>query len=113
MRMQTIFTSWAYAKNQSLILVDYLWDKCTSAETAYDVTERVMPAAGAGKCWLVPASLDTQSISRLLDEGYDIERLNSHVDSLIADLEIDFLLIDTHPGLNDESMAKGCSWLLP
>ena len=88
----------------TLTLVDYLWDKCTSAETAYDVTQRIMPDAAAGKCWLVPASLDTQAISRLLDEGYDIERLNSHVDDLMAELDIDFLLIDTHPGLNDESM---------
>jgi len=87
-----------------LTLVDYLWDKCTSSETAYDVTDRVTQTAGEGKCWLVPASLDTHAISRLLDEGYDIQRLNTHIDGLIAELELDFLLIDTHPGLNDESM---------
>ena len=89
-----------------LTLVDYLWDKCTSTETAYDVTTRVCPNHdhAHAKCWLVPASLDTHAISRLLDEGYDIQRLNTHIDDLISQLELDYLLIDTHPGLNDESM---------
>ena len=43
-------------------------------------------------------------ISRLLDEGYDIQRLNQHFDDLIAELSLDYLLIDTHPGLNSETM---------
>ena len=86
-----------------LTLVDFLWGKCSIAETAYDVTERIGPSAD-GKCWLVPGSLTAHAISRILDEGYDAKRLNSHFDALIDELDLDCLFIDTHPGLNKETM---------
>ena len=87
----------------TLTLVDFLWNKCTSEETAYDVTRRIH-ADTSGRCWLVPASLTAHAISRLLDEGYDVKRLNSHFDELMDHLDLDCLLIDTHPGLNKETM---------
>lgn len=87
----------------SLTLVDFLWGKCEIQDTVYDVTDRVCPDA-PGKCWLVPASLTTQAISRILDEGYEASRLNSHFDELMNELDLDCLLIDTHPGLNRETM---------
>ncbi len=86
-----------------LTLVDFLYGKCTIAETAYDVTENINPDSG-GKCYLVPASMTTRAISRILDEGYDVNRLNSHFDELISELDLDYLFIDTHPGLNKETM---------
>lgn len=85
-----------------LTLVDFLWGKCTIHETAYDVTKRI--GRGAGKCWLVPASLTAEAITRVIDEGYDVNRLNEHFDELITTLELDYLLIDTHPGLNKETL---------
>ncbi len=86
-----------------LTLVDFLYGKCTISETAYDVTENINPDSG-GKCYLVPASMTTRAISRILDEGYDVNRLNSHFDELISELDLDYLFIDTHPGLNKETM---------
>ena len=86
-----------------LTLVDFLWGKCSIAETAYDVTARINPDA-AGRCWLVPASLTTQAISQIIDEGYDVNRLNSHFDELADEYDLDYLFIDTHPGLNRETM---------
>ena len=86
-----------------LTLVDFLYGKCTIAETAYDVTENINPDSG-GKCYLVPASMTTRAISRILDEGYDVNRLNTHFDELISELDLDYLFIDTHPGLNKETM---------
>ena len=86
-----------------LTLVDFLWDKCSILETAYDVTQHIDPNA-EGKCWLVPASLTTEAISRIIDEGYDVQKLNSHFDKLIDELDLDYLFIDTHPGLNKETM---------
>jgi septum site-determining protein MinD len=88
-----------------LTLVDFLWGKCTISETAYDVTQRLQPSS-AGKCWLVPASLTTRAITRILDEGYEVDRLNSHFDELLEDFQLDYLLIDTHPGLNRETMLS-------
>jgi MinD-like ATPase involved in chromosome partitioning or flagellar assembly len=86
-----------------LTLVDFLWGRCTIGETAYDVTRRINPET-TGRCWLVPASLTTRAITRILDEGYDVSRLNQHFDQLLSDLELDLLFIDTHPGLNKETM---------
>jgi MinD-like ATPase involved in chromosome partitioning or flagellar assembly len=86
-----------------LTLVDFLYGKCTIAETAYDVTDNINPDSG-GKCYLVPASMTTRAISRILDEGYDVNRLNTHFDELISELDLDYLFIDTHPGLNKETM---------
>ena len=84
-------------------LVDFLWGKCEIEDAVYDVRNRVCPDA-PGQLWLVPASLTTQAISRILDEGYEAGRLNSHFDELMEELDLDALLIDTHPGLNRETM---------
>ena len=84
-------------------LVDFLWGKRDIAETAYDVKPRI-GADVPGHCWLVPASLNAQDITRIIDEGYDVNRLNSHFEELVEMLELDYLLIDTHPGLNKETL---------
>ena len=88
-----------------LTLVDFLWGKCAIRETAYDVTKRI-GAEGDGQCWLVPASLTAKAITRIIDEGYDVARLNSHFDQLVDVLELDYLFIDTHPGLNRETLLS-------
>jgi MinD-like ATPase involved in chromosome partitioning or flagellar assembly len=88
-----------------LTLVDFLWQKCSITETAYDVTDRIGVSSG-GRCWLVPASLTTRAITRIIDEGYDVNRLNAHFDELLVRLELDALLVDTHPGLNRETMLS-------
>lgn len=99
-----IHVLFGFQKEQiTLTLVDFLWDRCAIGETAYDVSQRIKPDA-PGKLWLVPASLTTQAITRILDEGYDVERLNSHFDRLMGEFELDYLLIDTHPGLNRETL---------
>lgn len=86
-----------------LSLVDFLWGKCSIVETAYDVTAKVTDHPD-GRCWLVPASLTSKAITRIIGEGYDVNRLNTHFDQLLETLELDDLLIDTHPGLNRETM---------
>jgi MinD-like ATPase involved in chromosome partitioning or flagellar assembly len=52
----------------------------------------------------VPASLTTRAITRILEEGYDVRRLNAQFDQLLDEMELDLLFIDTHPGLNRETM---------
>ena len=86
-----------------LTLYDFLRGKCGISQVAYDVSEQTGPDS-PGRCWLVPASLTVQAITRLLDEGYDIDRLSENFDTLLDELDLDYLFIDTHPGLNKESM---------
>lgn len=83
-------------------LNDYLWDKCAVEAAAYDVSQAA-GVANRGQIWLVPASIQPNEIARILSEGYSASQLNSGINRLIDSLELDYLLIDTHPGLSKET----------
>ena len=85
-------------------LNDYLWERCTIRETAAEVTPPSLD--GGGRVWLVPSSLQAGEIAKVLREGYDVGLLNDGFRDLIDDLELDYLLIDTHPGLNEETLLS-------
>lgn len=86
-------------------LNDYLWGKCKVAEAAYDVTPRLGTPV-SGKVFLVPSSIKANDIARILREGYDVDLLSDGYEALIRDLKLDILLIDTHPGLNEETLLS-------
>jgi MinD-like ATPase involved in chromosome partitioning or flagellar assembly len=86
-------------------LNDYLWGKCQIQETAYDVTDK-MNAAIKGKIFLIPSSIRVGEIARVLREGYDVGLLNEGFGNLISQLNLDVLMIDTHPGLNEETLLS-------
>ena len=88
-------------------LNDYLWGKCEISDTAHDVTRSVNGAAVAeSSLSLVPSSVKPSDIARILREGYDVEALNEGFRSLSNDLQLDMLVIDTHPGLNEETLLS-------
>jgi septum site-determining protein MinD len=84
-------------------LNDYLWGRCAIGEAAHDVTEKVA-LAGDGRLFLIPSSIQTNEIVNVLREGYDVSLLTNGFRQLIKDLALDLLLIDTHPGLNEETL---------
>jgi MinD-like ATPase involved in chromosome partitioning or flagellar assembly len=86
-------------------LNDYLWGKCKIEETAYDVTPGPVKAA-AGKIYLIPSSLKPGEIARVLSDGYDVSRLIDGIRELNSALSLDYLVIDTHPGLNEETLLS-------
>ena len=86
-------------------LNDYLWGKCEIEETAHDVTAS-LGAAIKGKVFLIPSSIKAGEIARVLREGYDVSLLNDGFDDLIRALNLDVLMIDTHPGLNEETLLS-------
>ncbi len=86
-------------------LNDYLWGKCSIKEAAYDVTDRV-GAPLKGKLFLFPCSVKAGDIARILREGYDVGLLNDGGQKAISDLKLDVLVIDTHPGLNEETLLS-------
>ncbi len=94
-----------------LALNDYLWGKCNIEETAYDVVPRLPTGAdqiteAGGSIHLIPASIKAGEITRVLREGYDVSLLNDGFRALIERLDLGFLLIDTHPGLNEETLLS-------
>ena len=84
-------------------LNQYLSGKCEIEQTAHDVTGLVGETS-AGKLFLVPSSIRAEDIARVLHESYDVARLNSGFRELVKALELDVLMIDTHPGLNQETL---------
>jgi len=84
-------------------LNDYLWERCRITESAYDVTP---PQVTEGKVFLVPSSIKINEISRVIHEGYDARLLKDGFKELIQELSLDYLLIDTHPGLNEETLLS-------
>jgi MinD-like ATPase involved in chromosome partitioning or flagellar assembly len=86
-------------------LNDYLWGKCDISDAAQDVT----PGLGGdiqGKVFLIPSSMKAGEIARVLREGYDVGLLNDGFQSFIKELQLDVLMIDTHPGLNEETLLS-------
>jgi MinD-like ATPase involved in chromosome partitioning or flagellar assembly len=86
-------------------LNDYLWGKCRIEETAHDVTSKVGGKI-KGKIFLIPSSIKAGEIARILREGYDVGLLNDGFRDLVDKLNLDYLLIDTHPGLNEETLLS-------
>lgn len=95
-------------------LNDYLWGACAIQDTAHDVSAALLqdtaPArSGQGQArqalYLMPASIRPGDIARILREGYDADLLSSGLDELIVQLELDYLFVDTHPGLHEETLS--------
>jgi septum site-determining protein MinD len=86
-------------------LNDYLWGRCEIGAAAYDVTSSLDERL-AGRVFLIPSSSNPSDIARVMHDGYDVGLLNEGVRSLMRELELDALIIDTHPGLNEETLLS-------
>jgi septum site-determining protein MinD len=87
----------------SYSLNDYLWGRCQIEQAAHDVT----PSADlGGRVFLIPSSIKPTDIARVMHDGYDVGLLNQGFRDLIKALSLDALLIDTHPGLNEETLLS-------
>ena len=89
----------------SYSLNDYLWGNCNIQDTACDVSH-IFPQAIENNIYLIPSSIKAGEIARILREGYDVGKLNDGFQKLISGLNLDYLLIDTHPGLNEETLLS-------
>jgi septum site-determining protein MinD len=94
-------------------LNDFLHGDCEIKDVAFSVGENVADKDVEGRkklagknLWLIPSSIRGREISRVLREGYDVNRLNEGLQNLITDMKLDYLFIDTHPGLNEETLLS-------
>lgn len=90
-------------------LNDYLWGTRSISEVAIDITDRVAKVtsvAEGGQLFLVPSSMESGDIARILRDGYDVEALSDGLRQLARELNLDYLIIDTHPGLNEETLLS-------
>ncbi|MEI6622759.1 MAG: MinD/ParA family protein [Actinomycetes bacterium] len=104
-----IHVLFGFGDNLSDTLNDYLWGRESIDRAAHDVTSIVAastPVKAGGMLCLVPSSMRPQEITRVLREGYDVVTLNEGFRDLARSLRLDYLFIDTHPGLNEETMLS-------
>lgn len=83
-------------------LNDFLFRRALIDEVVHDVT----PVGVAGRVFLIPSSVQPGEISRVLRDGYDAQRLVEGLRRLVDAVALDCLLIDTHPGLQEETLLS-------
>lgn len=83
----------------------YLWGNATIEAAAYDVGPKVgLDTKGA--LYFVPSSVRSDDITRILQEGYEVTTLKEGLRDLVKGLNLDYLFIDTHPGLSRETFMS-------
>jgi MinD-like ATPase involved in chromosome partitioning or flagellar assembly len=97
--------------NMKQTLNDFLHGKCAITDAAFLVGHGSTPQPGAAQLadkllWLVPSSMKTGEISSVVRNGYDFNILNKGLRDLRKELQLDYLLIDTHPGINEETLLS-------
>lgn len=85
-------------------LNNYLWGEKPIEAAAYRLTESL--GLTAGELFLVPSSVKADDIAKILKEGYDVRLLNDGFRRLVKELQLDYLFIDTHPGLSKETFLS-------
>jgi MinD-like ATPase involved in chromosome partitioning or flagellar assembly len=86
-------------------LNDYLWGKCEITQTAHDVSPQLGEDI-SGRVYLIPSSINAGEITRVLRQGYDTHVLTNGLRTLIKEMALDVLLVDTHPGLGEETLLS-------
>jgi MinD-like ATPase involved in chromosome partitioning or flagellar assembly len=85
-------------------LNDYLWGRCAIQDAAYDVSDVINGQGSGGSLYLLPSSMKSEDIAKVLSEGYDVELLQTGLYDISEALNLDYLFIDTHPGINEETL---------
>lgn len=86
-------------------LNNYLWGESAIKNTAYDVSDNI-GLTNDSKLYLVPSSVRADDIARVLKDGYDVKLMNEGFRDLVKALQLDYLFIDTHPGLSKETFLS-------
>ena len=90
-------------KENKSTLNDYLKNSVPITECSHKIDH---PKLNAGNLYLVPSSINANDIVLILRDGYEVSVLNKGYKSLIEHFNLDYLLIDTHPGLNEETLLS-------
>lgn len=86
-------------KNFSKTLTDYLLGKADITDAVYDVSGNI--GVGEGSLLLVPSSIASSDIVTLIQQTGNSEKIEKGLKKLNDKLNPDYILVDTHPGLND------------
>lgn len=90
----------------SCSLNNYLWGKCTLAQATYDVTPLIAPPEIPGQILLIPATCQTQEFARVISNSYSLDPLNTDIEALCEELQLDVLFIDPRSGLIEVTLSS-------
>ena len=82
-------------------LTEFLLGKCESFDIVHDLSEEYNLKE---KLYLIPANLDGEVIRKLINEGFEIGHLFRGLKEVGEQAKLDFMLIDTRPGLDEKTM---------
>ncbi len=85
-------------------LNDYLRKKCTIEKASIDHTKAMKIRSGS--IHIIPASLNADDISTIIREGYEVADLRAGFKRIMQAKKLDYLFIDTHPGLDQETLLS-------
>jgi len=80
---------------------DYLLHSCDIEQAVLDLTPHLAPAL-RGQIMLIPASSDPRRIRDTVHANMDCYLLHDAFTTLISELALDALIIDTHAGLHEQ-----------
>ncbi|MEU9376857.1 P-loop NTPase [Streptomyces sp. NPDC048255] len=87
-------------------LADYLLGRCEIEAAAQRVGDGSLLGGGL---YVVPARTGTAALREIMTSGYDVGLLPEGFDRLAEHFALDVLLLDTHAGLNNESVTAMAS----
>lgn len=89
-------------------LNDFLWGRCKIEDAVFDVTERcigsIQPDGERPRVLVIPSTLKIGEVARMVREGCEVKLLRDGLRELGRRLQLDFLFIDTHSGINEETL---------
>ncbi len=77
-------------------LLDFLQGNCSIKETVFEVITE--------KLFVFPTSLAANEMTTILRQGIDLEILTQGIDEIMNEFHLDYLFIDTHSGLLEETL---------
>ncbi|MHA2379146.1 MAG: MinD/ParA family ATP-binding protein [Candidatus Thorarchaeota archaeon] len=88
-------------------LNDFLRGECDIADACIDLTAREeFSSIDSGNLFLIPSSMTAADITRILREGYEVSDLKNGFNEVVRVKDLDYLIIDTHPGLDRETLLS-------
>ena len=81
---------------------EYLTGNCDIEDSVYDVTDQMN--LKQGNLFLTPSSITYHEIADTIVSKYSFDLLNDAFKKLIETYKLDYLIVDTHPGINEESL---------
>lgn len=82
-------------------LTEFLLGKCEAIEIAHDISSMYNLR---NKLYLIPSNLNNGIITEIINKGFKIEHLYMGMKEIEKKKNLDLLLIDTKPGLDEKTM---------